>query len=57
MTAIVRDIFVFVTAAIFIVASLLIAGVVGAHDFKAGALDAGQPWSRPTPNDTSIAGG
>ena len=39
MTTIIRDIFVFVTAAIFVVASLLIAGAAGAHEFKVGALD------------------
>ena len=57
MTAIVRDIFVFVTAAIFVAASLLIATVAGAHEFKVGAIDIGHPWSRPTPKDASIAGG
>jgi periplasmic copper chaperone A len=57
MTTVVRDIFVFVTAAIFVAASLLIATAAGAHDFKVGALDIGHPWSRPTPADASIAGG
>jgi len=57
MTTVVRDIFVFVTAAIFVAASLLIATAAGAHDFKVGTLDIGHPWSRPTPADASIAGG
>src|SRR5258705_3146812 len=57
MTTIVRDIFVFVTAAIFVAASLLIATAAGAHEFKVGALDIGHPWSRPTPKDANIAGG
>ncbi|MEH2530401.1 copper(I)-binding protein [Bradyrhizobium sp. AZCC 1588] len=57
MTTIVRDIFVFVTAAIFVAASLLIATSAGAHEYKAGALDIGHPWSRPTPKDSNIAGG
>jgi periplasmic copper chaperone A len=57
MTTVVRDIFVFVTAAIFVAASLLIATAAGAHEFKVGALDIGHPWSRPTPKDANIAGG
>ena len=57
MTTIARDIFVFVTAAIFVAASLLIATGAGAHEFKVGALDIGHPWSRPTPKDANVAGG
>ena len=57
MTTVVTDIFVFVTAAIFVAASLLIASAAGAHEFKVGALDIGHPWSRPTPKDANIAGG
>ena len=57
MTTNVRDIFVFVTAAIFVAASLLVASGAGAHEFKVGALDIGHPWSRPTPKDADIAGG
>ena len=59
MTAIVRDIFVFVSTAIFVLvaASVLIASGASAHDFKVGALDIGHPWSRPTPKDANIAGG
>ena len=57
MTTIVRDIFVFVTAAIFVAAAVLITTGAGAHEFKVGALDIGHPWSRPTPKDANIAGG
>jgi copper(I)-binding protein len=57
MTTIVRDIFVFVTAAIFVAVSLLIATAADAHEFKVGAIDIGHPWSRPTPKDANIAGG
>src|SRR5258705_8690609 len=57
MTAIVRDIFVFITAAMFVAAAVLIATGAGAHEFKVGALDIGHPWSRPTPKDANIAGG
>lgn len=57
MTTIVRDIFVFVTAAIFVAAALLVAYGAGAHEFKVGAIDIGHPWSRPTPKDANIAGG
>jgi copper(I)-binding protein len=57
MTTIVRDIFVFITAAIFVAAAVLITTGAGAHEFKVGALDIGHPWSRPTPKDANIAGG
>jgi periplasmic copper chaperone A len=59
MTTIVRDIFVFVTAAIFVfvAATVLIATGAAAHEYKVGALDIGHPWSRPTPKEASIAGG
>ena len=57
MTTLVRDLFVFVTAAIFVAASLLIATAAGAHEFKVGALDIAHPWSRPTPKDANVAGG
>ena len=57
MTTIVRDIFVFITAAIFVAAAVLITSGAGAHEFKVGALDIGHPWSRPTPKDANIAGG
>ena len=57
MTTIVRDIFVFVTAAIFVAAAVLITTGAGAHEFKVGAIDIGHPWSRPTPKDANIAGG
>jgi copper(I)-binding protein len=57
MTTIVRDIFVFVTAAIFVAAAVLITSGARAHEFKVGALDIGHPWSRPTPKDANIAGG
>jgi copper(I)-binding protein len=59
MTTVVRDIFVFVTTAIFVLvaASVLVASGASAHDFKVGALDIGHPWSRPTPKDANIAGG
>ena len=57
MTTIVRDIFVFVTAAIFVAAAVLITTGARAHEFKVGAIDIGHPWSRPTPKDANIAGG
>src|SRR5262245_50974018 len=58
MTNIARDIFVLVTAAIFVAAAMLIITTgAGAHEFKVGALDIGHPWSRPTPADANIAGG
>jgi copper(I)-binding protein len=57
MTTIVRDIFVFVTAAIFVAAAVLVTTGAGAHEFKVGAIDIGHPWSRPTPKDANIAGG
>ena len=57
MTTIVRDIFVFVTAAIFVAAAVLITTGAGAHEFKVGAIDIGHPWSRPTPKDANVAGG
>ena len=57
MTTVVRDIFVFITAAIFVAAAVLITSGAGAHEFKVGALDIGHPWSRPTPKDANIAGG
>src|SRR5829696_1790157 len=57
MTTIVRDIFVFITAAIFVAAAVLITTGAGAHEFKVGAIDIGHPWSRPTPKDANIAGG
>src|SRR5262249_8002791 len=37
--------------------SALSANVATAHEFKIGALEIGHPWSRPTPQDASIAGG
>jgi copper(I)-binding protein len=57
MTTIVRDIFVFITAAIFVAAAVLITSGAGAHEFKVGTLDIGHPWSRPTPKDANVAGG
>src|ERR1043166_2020170 len=57
MTTIVRDIFVFISAAIFVAAAVLITTGAGAHEFKVGALEIGHPWSRPTPKDANIAGG
>ena len=57
MTIIVRDIFVLITAAIFVAAAVLISSGAGAHEFKVGTLDIGHPWSRPTPADANIAGG
>ena len=57
MTTIVRDIFVFITAAMFVAAAVLISSGAGAHEFKVGTLDIGHPWSRPTPADANIAGG
>jgi periplasmic copper chaperone A len=54
MTAIVRVIFVF---SLFVTAAVFAASGAAAHEFKAGALDIGHPWSRPTPKDASIAGG
>jgi copper(I)-binding protein len=57
MTTIVRDIFVFITAAIFVAAAVLVTTGAGAHEFKVGAIDIGHPWSRPTPKDANIAGG
>lgn len=57
MTNIARDIFVFITAAIFVAAAVLITTGAGAHEFKVGALDIGHPWSRPTPAEANIAGG
>jgi copper(I)-binding protein len=57
MTTIVRDIFVFITAAIFVAAAVLITTGAGAHEFKVGAIDIAHPWSRPTPKDANIAGG
>ena len=47
----------FVTAAIFVAARVLVTSGAGAHEFKVGALDIGHPWSRPTPKDADIAGG
>ena len=47
----------FVTAAIFVAAAVLITTGAGAHEFKVGAIDIGHPWSRPTPKDANIAGG
>ena len=44
MTTIVRDVFVFVTAAIFVAAALLVASGAGAHELKVGAIDIGHPW-------------
>src|SRR3954466_10446379 len=43
MTTIVRDIFVFITAAIFVAAAVLVTTGAGAHEFKVGALDIGHP--------------
>src|SRR5262245_38605441 len=57
MTTIVRDIFVFVTAAIIVAAAVLATSGAGAHAFTAGAIDIGHPWSRPTPKDANVAGG
>lgn len=59
MAAIVRDLFVFVTTAIFVFVAtcVLIASGAGAHEYKVGALDIGHPWSRPTPKEANIAGG
>ena len=57
MTTIARDIFVFITTAIFVVVAVLITSGARAHEFKVGALDIGHPWSRPTPADANIAGG
>jgi len=54
MTTIVRDIFVFVTAAIFVAAAVLITTGAGAHEFKVGTLDIGHPWSRPTPKTPTL---
>jgi copper(I)-binding protein len=54
MTAIVRTSFVF---SVFVTAAVAAASGVAAHEFKAGALDIGHPWSRPTPNGANIAGG
>jgi copper(I)-binding protein len=57
MTTIVRDIFVFITAAIFVAVAVLITTGAGAHEINDGAIDIGHPWSRPTPSDANIAGG
>ena len=57
MTTVVRDIFVFIMAAIFVAASVLITTGAGAHEYKVGAIDIGHPWSRPTPNEANVAGG
>ena len=56
-TTVIRDIFVFITAAMFVAAAVLITSGAGAHEFKVGTLDIGHPWSRPTPADANIAGG
>ncbi len=56
-TTVIRDIFVFITAAMFVAAAVLISSGAGAHEFKVGTLDIGHPWSRPTPADANIAGG
>ena len=57
MTTIARDIFVLITAAIFVAVAVLITTGAGAHEFKVGGIDIGHPWSRPTPADANIAGG
>src|SRR3974390_2204642 len=45
--------------AILLVASLAILAVSNAHarDYKAGAIDIADPWSRATPQGASVAGG
>ena len=36
---------------------LLSAGIASAHDFKAGPLKIGHPWSRATPAGAKVGGG
>jgi copper(I)-binding protein len=57
MSNVARDIFVLITAAIFVAVAVLITTGAGAHEYKVGALDIGHPWSRPTPAEANIAGG
>lgn len=57
MTNIARDIFVFITAALFVAVAVFVTTSAGAHEYKVGAIDIGHPWSRPTPPDANIAGG
>ncbi len=44
-----------VISAVFVAA--LAASSAVAHDFKVGALDISHPWSRPTVNGVTVAGG
>lgn len=44
-----------VISAVFVAA--LAASSAAAHDFKVGALDVSHPWSRPTTNGVTAAGG
>lgn len=45
---------IFVTC---VMATVLAANRVAAHDFSIGSLDIGHPWSRPTANGVTVAGG
>jgi copper(I)-binding protein len=40
-----------------ILAVMLLVSGAAAHDFKAGSIEIGHPWSRPTPPGIDIAGG
>jgi periplasmic copper chaperone A len=44
-----------VISVVFVAA--LAASSAAAHDFKVGALDISHPWSRPTTNGVTVAGG
>lgn len=40
-----------------VMATVLVASKVAAHEFSVGPLDIAHPWSRPTPNGATVAGG
>lgn len=46
-----------VSASALAVALALVGGNAGAHDFRAGSIEIGHPWSRPTPPGIDIGGG
>jgi copper(I)-binding protein len=39
------------------ITATVLANKVAAHDFSVGPLDIAHPWSRPTPNGVTVAGG
>jgi copper(I)-binding protein len=56
MTVISRALSGVVSCGLVCTAMLASSGTV-AHDFKAGSIEIGHPWSRPTPPGIDIAGG